>query len=84
MSLSKDSIARGEALLSCMKCGACVDACPRQAIVWHIKGTEVTRNPEHARLMFLYGAWAMAVMFGGSVIAEGLFAIMRIIGGGHA
>lgn len=84
MSLSKDSIARGEALLSCMKCGACVDACPRQAIVWHIKGTEVTRNPEHARLMFLYGAWAMAVMFGGSVIAEGLFTIMRIIGGGHA
>jgi ferredoxin-type protein NapH len=84
MSLSKESIARGETLLSCMKCGACVEACPRQAIVWHIKGTALTHKPEHARLMFLYGAWAMAIMFGGSIIAEGLFTIMRLIGGGHS
>jgi ferredoxin-type protein NapH len=83
MSLSKESIARGETLLSCMKCGACVEACPRQAIVWHIKGTEVARKPERARLLFLYGAWAMAVMFGGSVIAGGLFTILHVIGGGH-
>ena len=84
MSLSKESIARGETLLSCMKCGACVEACPRQAIVWHIKGTTLAHKPEHARLMFLYGAWAMAIMFGGSIIAEGLFTIMRLVGGGHS
>jgi NAD-dependent dihydropyrimidine dehydrogenase PreA subunit len=35
MSLSKESIARGEALMSCTKCGACVDACPRGAVEWH-------------------------------------------------
>ena len=79
MSLSKESIARGETLMSCMKCGACVDACPRQAIVWHIKGTEAGVKPERARLMFLYAAWAMAVMFGGSIIAQGLSTILHFM-----
>lgn len=79
MSLSRESIARGETLMSCMKCGACVDACPRQAVVWHIKGTEVAAKPERARLMFLYAAWAMAVMFGGSIIAQGLATILHFL-----
>jgi len=79
MSLSKESVARGEALMSCMKCGACVDACPRQAVVWHIKGTDVAWKPERARLMFLYAAWAMAVMFGGSIIAQGIATILHFL-----
>jgi polyferredoxin len=79
MSLSKESIARGETLLTCMKCGACVDACPRQAAVWHIKGTELAWKPERARLMFLYSAWALAVMFGGSIIAQGLVTILHFL-----
>ena len=77
MSLSKESMARGETLISCMKCGACVDACPRGAVVWHIKGTEAAAKPERARLMFLYAAWAMAVMFGGSIIAQGVATILH-------
>jgi polyferredoxin len=79
LSLSKESIAQGETLLSCMKCGACVDACPQDAAVWHIKGTEIAWKPERARLMFLYAAWAMAVMFGGSIIAQGLFTILHFL-----
>jgi len=79
LSLSKESIARGETLLSCMKCGACVDVCPRQAIVWHIKGTEIAWKPERARLMFLYAAWAMAVMFGGSIITQGVATILHFL-----
>jgi ferredoxin-type protein NapH len=79
LSLSKESIARGETLLSCMKCGACVDACPQQAAVWHIKGTEIAWKPERARLMFLYAAWAVAVMFGGSIIANGLVTILHFV-----
>lgn len=78
MSLTDESILRGETLMSCMKCGACVDACPKQAVVWHIKGTEVACKPERARLMFLYAAWAMAVMFGGSIIAEGLATVLHV------
>jgi polyferredoxin len=79
LSLSKESVARGETLLSCMKCGACVDVCPRQAVVWHIKGTQIAWKPERARLMFLYGAWALAVMFGGSIIAQGLATILHFV-----
>jgi polyferredoxin len=79
MSLSKESIARGEALMSCMKCGACVDACPRQAVVWHIKGTPVSWKPERARLMFLNSAWALAIMFGGSIIAQGIATILHFL-----
>jgi ferredoxin-type protein NapH len=79
LSLSKESVARGETLLSCMKCGACVDACPRQAVVWHIKGTQIAWKPERARLMFLYGAWALAVMFGGSIIANSLATILHFV-----
>jgi polyferredoxin len=78
MSLTDESIVKGETLMSCMKCGACVDACPKDAVVWHIKGTEVAVKPERARLLFLYAAWAMAVMFGGSIIAEGLQTILHV------
>lgn len=78
MSLTEESIAKGETLMSCMKCGACVDSCPKDAIAWHIRGTEVAVKPERARLMFLYAAWAMAVMFGGSIIAQGLATILHV------
>jgi polyferredoxin len=78
MALNDESIAKGETLMSCMKCGACVDACPKDAVVWHIRGTEVALKPERARLMFLYAAWAMAIMFGGSIIAQGLATILHV------
>ena len=79
LSLSKESIARGETLMSCMKCGACVDACPRSAVVWHIKGTGIQAKSEPARLMFLYSVWALAIMFGGTIIAEGVYTILHFI-----
>jgi len=78
MALNDESIAKGETLMSCMKCGACVDACPKDAAVWHIRGTEVAVKPERARLMFLYAAWAMAIMFGGRIIAGGLATILHL------
>jgi len=77
MSLSDESIKKGETLMSCMKCGACVDACPKGAAVWHVRGTQVAVKPERARLMFLYAAWAMAAMFGGSIITQGLATILK-------
>jgi len=79
LSITPEAVRSGKPLLSCMKCGACVDACVRHAAVWHIKGTEVGASSERARLMQLYSAWAFAVMFGGSIIAstlEKLFGLM--------
>jgi ferredoxin-type protein NapH len=72
MALSAESIREGKTLLNCMKCGACVDSCRKDAAVWHLKGTKVGLKPERARLLFLYGAWPMATMFGGSILANSL------------
>ena len=79
VALSKDSIREGKTLLNCMKCGACVDACKKDAAVWHLKRTPVAAKPERARLLFLYGAWAMATMFGGSVLANGVHTLIGFL-----
>jgi hypothetical protein len=47
--------------------------------VWHIKGTEVAVKPERARLMFLYATWAVATMFGGSIIAGTVASILHFL-----
>jgi ferredoxin-type protein NapH len=78
--LSADSVAQGRTLMSCMKCGACVDVCHKGAALWHIKGTEPgVASPEKARLMYLYAAWAFATMFGGSIIANSLAKIIHLV-----
>lgn len=77
LALSSESIREGKALLNCMKCGACVDSCKKGAAVWHLKGTPVAVHPERARLLFLYGAWAMATMFGGSILAGSLATMLH-------
>jgi polyferredoxin len=79
VALSKDSIREGKTLLNCMKCGACVDVWKKDAAVWHLKGTPVAVKPERARLLFLYGAWALAVMFGGNILAGSIAAIIGFL-----
>ena len=79
VALSAESIREGKTLLNCMKCGACVDACKKDAAVWHLKGTEVGVKPERARLLFLYGAWALATMFGGSILANSLATTLHLL-----
>jgi len=81
VALSAESIREGKTLLNCMKCGACVDSCKKNAAVWHLKGTEVAVKPERARLLFLYGAWAMATMFGGSILAGSMAAMLHWLPG---
>ena len=79
MAITAESVREGKALLNCMKCGACVDSCKKHAAVWHVKGTAVAGKPERARLLFLYGAWAMATMFGGSVLAHGVATLIHFV-----
>lgn len=79
VALSTESIREGKTLLNCMKCGACVDACKKDAAVWHLKGTEVGVKPERARLLFLYGTWGLATMFGGSILANSLATALHLM-----
>ncbi len=81
MAIDEDSVKRGKTLLSCVRCGACVDACRKRAAVWHIRGTPIAVKPERARLLFLYGAWSFAVMFGGNILANSIYIIVRLVGG---
>jgi len=78
LSLTRDSIQKGETLMSCTKCGACVDVCKSGAAVWHIKGTSVGKSSGIARLLYLYAGWGFATMFGGSIIASSLISIFRM------
>lgn len=78
--LDAQSVAAGKTLLTCMKCGACVDVCKKGAAVWHIKGTPVGISSERARLLYLYAAWGFAVMFGGSIISNSLAKIFGMFG----
>jgi ferredoxin-type protein NapH len=78
LSINGQSIAAGVTLMSCMKCGACVDVCNQGAAVWHIKGTPLAVRPETARLLYLYAAWGFATMFGGSIIANSVETILRL------
>jgi len=79
LSIDAGSVKAGGTALSCMKCGACVDACRKDAAVWHIKGTRVGVSAERARLLYLYAAWAFAVLFGGSIIANTLEKLLGLV-----
>ncbi len=79
LSIDPSAVKGGKPLMSCMKCGACVDTCPRDAAVWHIKGTEVGSGKERARLFQLYAAWGFAALFGGSIIANTLSKLIGLV-----
>jgi ferredoxin-type protein NapH len=80
VAIDKQSVAEGKTLMSCMKCGACVDVCKKDAAVWHIKGTPIGISSERARLLYLYAAWGFATMFGGSIIANSLERVFGLMG----
>lgn len=78
-SLDADSISSGGTRLSCCRCGKCVDACPKQAISFHIKGTEAGASPKWSRLLFLYPAFLFLAVFGGSMVQWGLYRILLLL-----
>jgi ferredoxin-type protein NapH len=69
----------GRPLITCTKCGQCVDLCPKGAISYHVKGTAVGLRPNTARVLFLYPAMIFFAAIGGSMIAGAVYRILLLI-----
>jgi ferredoxin-type protein NapH len=76
-SLDDNSLESGKPLMSCTKCGQCVDGCPKGAISYHIKGTSVGVSPNVARVLFLYPAYILFSVLGGQIMTAGLWRILK-------
>lgn len=77
-SLDEQAIKTGKPYLTCLKCGKCVDACPKGAISFGIKGTSYSK-PLLARMLFLYPAFILLVTMGGGNVQDALRRIILLI-----
>jgi polyferredoxin len=78
-SLDETSLSSGKTLISCTKCGECVDTCQKKAISYHIKGTGINSHPTLARVLYLYPAVLLMTAIGGGIIADGLYRLLKLI-----
>ena len=79
LSLDEASLESGRTLMTCTKCGQCVDACPRKAISFHIKGTKVGIGANVARVLFLYPTFIFFSAFGGGIIASAILNVLKLV-----
>jgi ferredoxin-type protein NapH len=79
LSLDEASLESGRTLMTCTKCGRCVDACPREAISFHIKGTRAGISANAARVLFLYPTFIIFAAFGGGIISSAILSILKLV-----
>jgi polyferredoxin len=79
LSMTEESYKEGHPLMSCMKCGTCIDACPKNAISFGIRGTPVSESVNLKRLLFLYTAFLFLAIFSSHEIQDGLSRIIKLI-----
>lgn len=79
LSITKKDIEKGRPSFTCTKCGKCIDSCPSGAIHFHVKGTPVNKRVMLARILFLYPAFTMMVVFTGGTIQTGIYLLIRLI-----
>jgi polyferredoxin len=78
-SLDENSVKAGRTLMSCTKCGQCVDACTKKAISFHVKGTPLGTRLNVARILFLYPAFLAFSAIGGGMIVSALWRILKLV-----
>ncbi len=67
---------------TCVKCGKCIDTCTKGALYYHIKGTPEKKGFSAGRLLFLYPAFTLLVVFAGGNIMYGLVLIIKLVSTG--
>ena len=78
-SVSKNKLTNGNTRLSCIKCGKCVDVCAHGAATFHVKGTALDAKGSRGRMFFLFPAFLFLSIFGGFLIQDGLYRLLRLI-----
>jgi ferredoxin-type protein NapH len=78
MSLEKQDVEKGKPSITCMKCGKCIDSCNRSAINYHIKGTAVGKRVTLARMLFLYPAFTLLVVFTAGTMQQGIVLLVKL------
>lgn len=78
MSLDEKEVANGKPSMTCMKCGKCIDACSKKAINYHIKGTPLNKNLSWARMLFLFPAFTLLVIFTGGTMQYGITLLIKL------
>ncbi len=79
LSLDPTSIEKGKTHFVCSKCGKCIDACPNQAIHYHIKGTPVNKRNTTARTLFVFSGFLFLAIFSGGTFQMGIIRIINIL-----
>jgi len=78
-SIDAENVKNGAAGISCVKCGKCVDICPRGAARFHVKGTPLTSNAEPQRLLFLYPAFLFFATYSGGWFMNAISKLVRTV-----
>ncbi len=77
LSLDQICLKKGTPRMTCSKCGRCVDVCTFGAVSMHIKGTPPA-HPNLGRVLFVYPAYLVMAIMGGSMIQQGLYRIILL------
>lgn len=77
LSLDDGSVAAGTPLMTCTKCGRCVDTCKFGAVSIQVKGT-AAGHPNLGRVLFVYPAFLVMAIMGGSMIQQGLYRLILL------
>jgi ferredoxin len=75
--IEKD-IEKGTPSFTCTKCGKCIDACTKNAIHYHVKGTPANKNYTLNRMLFLYASFTLLVIFTGGTMQQGIQLLIKL------
>lgn len=79
LSISDADVAKGHPSFTCTKCGKCIDSCKQGAMQYHVKGTDIKSSINLKRMLFLYPAFLLLVIFSSGPIVRGIMLLIKLV-----